>query len=329
MQVPDPRQDRGAAYQRQRLVPLDVVQRAPAERLRTARSSRRDRGSRRGAGRAAIRVVDSSVVNHATSCSGAPIDAMSQSSTASGARSSPKITLPNRTSPHSSTGSDSRAGRCARHHASASTSAGTRRAAARPVEVVGPEVELGLVVARGNAGRGGEIGAMRRRDRADERLVHLARAALGEREQPRVEGRDLADDVAAHPRHHDERRAEPLRVGDELGRRDRRRRPPRPRAARSSAARGRSRGTCRRSAARGARRTRASLRRARPARSTRTVSLEYPIDGCSALTTRTSPAPVARAVQRASAVPTTSGSRCVRSAMPNLSRTVTFVTWQL
>ncbi len=125
VQVADSRQDRGAADQRQDLVPLDVVQRAPTERLVLRDRCRRGRGSRRGVGRAAFVVVDSSVVNHATSCSGAPIDAMSQSSTARGTRSSPKITLPSRTSPHSSTGSDSTAGRCARHHSSASTSAGT------------------------------------------------------------------------------------------------------------------------------------------------------------------------------------------------------------
>ena len=109
-------------------------------------------------------IVDSSVVNHATSCSGAPIDVMSQSSTASGARSSPKITLPSRTSPHSRTGSDSVAGSVRATPLERVDERGDRRAAARPVEIVGPEVELRLVVAFGNAGRGGEVGAMRRGD---------------------------------------------------------------------------------------------------------------------------------------------------------------------
>ena len=55
---------------------------------------------------------------------------------------------------------------------------GNRRAAARPVEVVGPEVELGLVVAFGNAGRGarGRRGASRRPPPRTPRAPARARA---------------------------------------------------------------------------------------------------------------------------------------------------------
>jgi hypothetical protein len=92
-----------------------------------------------------------------------------------------------------------------------------RRAVARPRQIVRPEIELGLVVALRNAGRGAEVGAVGRHDRGDERFVYVRALVFGQREQPRVDRRDLADDVSVHPRHDDERRAEPFRIGDKLG----------------------------------------------------------------------------------------------------------------
>ncbi len=47
------------------------------------------------------------------------------------------------------------------------------------------------------------------------------RAVDGQRQEPRVERGDLAHDVPGHTGHDDELGAQPLELGDELGRRDR------------------------------------------------------------------------------------------------------------
>ena len=73
--------------------------------------------------------MSSSAVYQPRSSSAGPIDAISQSSTATGARSSPKITLPMRTSPHSTERGGSSAGRVAR---------GTRRSRSATTEGASP-----------------------------------------------------------------------------------------------------------------------------------------------------------------------------------------------
>ena len=282
--------------QRQRLVPLEVAQRAPAERFVLRDRARRGRGSRRGVGRAASASWIRAIVNHATSCSGAPIDAMSQSSTASGARSSPKITLPKRTSPQSSTGSDSVAGSVRPAPVERVDERGQRRARrstsrdSRPRSRAPPRCRVRE--RRPRPSRSARCVATTAPTNAS---CTCARSGSPSDSSHGSKRRDLADDVAAHPRHHDERRAEPLRVGHELRRRDR--------------------DTGRRGRALRDRllpevvvAERADRRRREPhdelvpclavvagsdhARSTSTVSLDNPIDGCSALSTRTSRAPV-------------------------------------
>ena len=88
---------------------------------RGGRRSRRVRGSRAPVEPRKCAVVSSSAVYQPRSSSAGPIDAISQSSTATGARSSPKMTLPMRTSPHSTELGGSWLGARLRHQAKSSS----------------------------------------------------------------------------------------------------------------------------------------------------------------------------------------------------------------
>ena len=146
---------------------------------------------------------------------------MSQSSTASGARSSPKITLPSRTSPQSSTGSDSTRGSVGATPRERVDERGNRRAAARPVEIVAPRSRARprCRVRERRPRRRGRRGASRRPPPRTPR----APARAGARSSESSHGSSAATSPTMWPRTRGittNGDAEPLRVGDELGRRD-------------------------------------------------------------------------------------------------------------
>ena len=299
VQVADPRHDRGAADRAPGLVPLEVAAavRPLSDSYCAIVPSRSGKPAR--CWPSSDRVVDSIVVNHATSCSGAPIDVMSQSSTARGCEvvaedhvAEPDVApeqhglgLALRAGARGTTRARRRAREPARRR---STSRGSRpRSRARPRCRV-----AGTPAAAPRSARCVAATA------ADERLVHLralrapasdtshgSRAATSPMMWPRTRG-ITTNGAPSHC-------GSVTSSGDAIGNAGGRGGPLRDRLL----ARGRSRGTCRPSAARAARRTRASCSpsvtvASAHARSTSTVSLEYPMDGCSALTTRTSRTPV-------------------------------------
>ena len=121
----EPGHDRSAAHHREVSRTTRVDERAARAALRSAPVPRRGRGSPGTARPNSSFWIASSARYHATSCSGGPIVVISQSSTATGRRSSSKMTLPSRTSPHSNAGGGSAQAGARHTRSSASTSPGT------------------------------------------------------------------------------------------------------------------------------------------------------------------------------------------------------------